>query len=252
MKRTAALVLALVVSASIHAIAAELASDRAPGPRLKIVLVTGGHGFQAEPFFQVFKDNNEINVTYASQGKTNAPSYERDDLLAYDTVVLYDMPMAITEPQKAGFRSLFDRGIGLVVLHHSLVAYQHWPEYEEVVGGKYLTSEERSGDKVVPSSNYHEGLEVPIVIVATNHPITAGIHDFTIHDEIYTGVRVQPDVTPLFITTHELNRGRPMGWYRQQGKSRVVYLQLGHGPEAYSNPNYRRLLANSIRWAARQ
>src|SRR5262249_6882409 len=151
-----------------------------------------------------------------------------------------------------GFRSLFDHGIGLVVLHHALVAYQDWPEYERIVGGKYLTSEETSSDKVVPSSNYHEGLEVPIVIAATNHPITAGIQDFTIHDEIYTGVRVQPDVTPVLITTHQLNLDRPMGWYRQQGKSRVVYLQLGHGPEVYANPNFRSLLANSIRWVARR
>ena len=34
------------------------------------------------------------------------------------------------------------------------------------------------------------------------------------------------------------------------GTSPVAYLQPGHGPTAYANPNFRRLLANAIRWAA--
>lgn len=35
-----------------------------------------------------------------------------------------------------------------------------------------------------------------------------------------------------------------------EGRSRVAYLLLGHGPSAYGDANYRRLLANAIRWAA--
>jgi uncharacterized protein len=34
------------------------------------------------------------------------------------------------------------------------------------------------------------------------------------------------------------------------GASPVAYLQPGHGPTAFGNPNYRRLVANAIRWAA--
>jgi type 1 glutamine amidotransferase len=92
---------------------------------------------------------------------------------------------------------------------------------------------------------------VPVVIVAKDHPITAGLKDFTIHDEIYWGYRVQPDVTPLITTTHPKS-GKPLGWCRTEGKSRVVYLQLGHGPEAFNDANYRKLLAQSIRWTAKR
>ena len=45
--------------------------------------------------------------------------------------------------------------------------------------------------------------------------------------------------------------GKPLGWARLEGKSRVVYLQLGHGPQAFSDPSYRQLLARSIRWLSR-
>jgi type 1 glutamine amidotransferase len=62
---------------------------------------------------------------------------------------------------------------------------------------------------------------------------------------------VQPDVTPLITTTHSKS-GKPLGWCRTEGKSRVVYLQLGHGPEAFNNENYRKLVAQSIRGQAKR
>src|SRR5438105_12917411 len=101
--------------------------------KIKVLLITGGHGFEKEPFFNVFKDNPEITFTEVAHDKTNATAFERDDLLTYDVVVLYDMQKNITERQKAKFLSLFDKGVGLVVLHHALVSYQHWPDYERII-----------------------------------------------------------------------------------------------------------------------
>jgi uncharacterized protein len=57
-------------------------------------------------------------------------------------------------------------------------------------------------------------------------------------------------VTPLLTTTHAKS-GKPLAWTRTEGQSRVVYLQLGHDRQAYENPNFQRLVAQSIQWAAR-
>ncbi|HEX3797781.1 MAG TPA: ThuA domain-containing protein [Verrucomicrobiae bacterium] len=218
--------------------------------KIKVLLITGGHPFEQEQFFKVFKDNPEITVTIAENSRTNAPAYERRDILTYNTVVLYDMPNEITDKQKAGFLSLFKRGVGLVVLHHALVSYQHWPDYERIIGGHYPESDGKSG-VVTTDVGFKHGVEVPIVIVAKDHPITEGMSDFTILDEIYWGFHVGADVTPL-ITTTLPKSGKPLGWYRTEGKSRIVYLQLGHDHTAYDNPNYRQLVARSIRWVSRK
>jgi type 1 glutamine amidotransferase len=228
---------------------ASFAAER--GAKLKVLVVTGGHGFEQEPFFKMFKDNPDITFTHAEHARTNATVYERGDLLSYDVVLLYDMPKNITEEQKAKFLSLFEKGTGLVVLHHALVSYANWPEYEKIIGGRYPEPDPKKPGTVTEQAGYQHDVEVPIVIVTKDHPITAGLKDFTIHDEIYWGYRVQPDVTPLITTTHPKS-GKPLGWYRTQGKSRVVYLQLGHGPEAFNNENYRKLIAQSIRWTARR
>ncbi|MEY2427613.1 MAG: uncharacterized protein QOJ40_498 [Verrucomicrobiota bacterium] len=227
-----------------------MASAAEASAKLKVLVVTGGHGFEKESFFKMFTDNPEINFTAATQGKTNAAVFERDDLLSYDVVVLYDLVRDITDVQKRKFLSLLDKGIGLVVLHHALVSYQHWPDYERIIGGRYPEEDGRGG-VVTPETGYQHGVEIPVVIVARDHPITAGLKDFTIHDEIYWGFRTQPDITPL-ITTSQPKSGKPLAWCRTQAKSRVVYIQLGHDHSAYDDLNYRRLLANSIRWTARQ
>jgi type 1 glutamine amidotransferase len=217
--------------------------------KLKVLVITGGHGFEKAPFFKVFEDNPDITFTHAEHSKTNAGAYDRDDLLTYDVVVLYDMPKEITEAQKKNFLSLFKKGVGLVVLHHALVSYPNWPEYEKIIGGHYDEPNPKKPGTVTESAGYQHDVDVPVVIVATNHPVTAGLKDFTINDEIYWGFRTRPDVTPLITTTHPKS-GKPLGWTLTERKSRVVYLQLGHGPSAHNDPNYRKLVAQSIQWVA--
>ena len=50
----------------------------------------------------------------------------------------------------------------------------------------------------------------------------------------------------------DFRSGKPLAWTRTQGKSRVVYLELGHDHLAYENPNYRQLVARSVHWVAKR
>jgi type 1 glutamine amidotransferase len=138
--------------------------------------------------------------------------------------------------------------VGLVVLHHALVSYQDWPEFERIIGGTYPEPQDRKG-AVTAELGYEHDVNVPVTIVAKDHPVTAGLQDFIIHDEIYWGFRVRPDVIPLITTTHPKS-GKPLAWTRTEKKSRVVYVQLGHGPQAFADANFRRLLEQSIRYVA--
>ena len=217
--------------------------------KLKVLVVTGGHGFQQEPFFKVFQDNPAITFTEAKHVK-DADAYDRDDLLTFDVVVLYDMPKTITDAQKKRFLSLTDKGTGLVVMHHAIVSYQHWPDYERIIGGRYPEEDGKSG-VVTAEIGYEHDVDIPVVVVAKNHPVTMGLKDYLIHDEIYWGFRVGGDVTPLLTTTHPKS-GKPLAWARMEGKSRVVYLQHGHDQSAFNNPNFRQLVGQAIRWVGRK
>ncbi len=220
-----------------------------PVPRTKVLLITGGHGFERDPFLKVFSENPSIEMTHAEHASGTANAYERKDLFDYDAIVLYDMPKEITDAQKARFMGLLERGIGLVVLHHALVSYQHWPDYERIIGGRYPEADGKGG-VVSDEVGYKHGVKVSVEILAKDHPVTAGLGNFTIDDEIYWGFRVGADVVPLIGTSQEKS-GKILGWHRVEGKSRIVYLQPGHGPEAHANPGFRKLVGQSIQFVAR-
>lgn len=224
-------------------------AQNAPAPdKTKVLVITGGHGFEREPFFKMFSNNTAIAFTAAEHAKGSATAWERDDLAVFDAVVLYDMPRNITDAQKEKVLSLFARGTGLVVLHHALCSYQNWPDYERIIGGVYPVPP-KGQPQVTDSIGYQHDVEVPVVIADPNHPITSGLKDFTLRDEIYWGFRVGADSHPLLTTTHPKS-GKPLMWTRTEGKSRVVFLQLGHDHFAFDNPSFRELVARGILWSS--
>lgn len=215
-----------------------------------VLVVTGGHGFPREPFFKMLGSITNITYTHAEHGKTNATVFDRDDLSSYDALLLYDMPREITTAQKSKFLSLLQRGTGLLVLHHALVSYQHWPDYERIIGGRY-PEEDGKGGVVTKQVGYEHDVDMPIKIADWNHPATKGLSDFTAHDEIYWGYRIGKDVIPLLTTTHAKS-GNPIAWARQEQNSRIVFIQPGHGPQIFDHPDYRKLLAQSLAWIAKK
>ena len=88
-----------------------------------------------------------------------------------------------------------------------------------------------------------------IIVVDKEHPITKGISDFKIHDEVYNKYYVAPNVKVLLKTDNPKNDPN-IAWVTQYGSSRVFYFMLGHDHLAWENPNYQKILLQGIRWAA--
>jgi uncharacterized protein len=237
------LIVSVALSLSVIAAVGHSPAADPPAEKIKLLVVTGGHAFQPEPFFKLFDDNSEVSYTSVSEVK-GAEAWDRDDLLHYDAILLYDFQRELTDAQKANFLALFDHGVGLIVLHHALLSFQNWPEYERIAGGKYLLDKETVAGKTMPASTYQGNVDIDVKLVKKDHPVTAGLSDFTLHDEIYRGVRTTSDIKTL-LTAED----KPLAWSRTEKKSRIVAIMVGHGP-AYTDPNFQRLLSQSIRWTS--
>jgi uncharacterized protein len=224
-----------------------VAGCAAPKPhadqKIKVLILTGGHNFKPEPFFKMFDNNPEIAWT-TDKDINAAEPYDREDLFTYNVVLLYDSPTKITDAQRAHFLALFDHGIGVIVLHHAYLSYPLWPEFERITGGRYIYQKEQMTNGI-QSSTYKGDVDIPITIVAKDSPITKGLSDFTLHDERYFNMHMQTNITPLLKSGDEL-----IAWHRQEINSRVVGIIVGHG--CYEDPNFDKLLAQSIRWAAKR
>ena len=136
-----------------------------------------------------------------------------------------------------------------MALHHSIGAFDDWREYEKIIGARYFQNESVRNTKTYKKSSYKHDVDFHINITQKQHPITRRIDGFDIHDEIYKGCFFQKDNNVL-LTTNEPTSDKPIGWTRKYGNSKVCYIQLGHGLEAYNNENYRALVANAIKWSA--
>ncbi|MGZ8919784.1 MAG: ThuA domain-containing protein [Limisphaerales bacterium] len=238
-----------LLCAATSALCAEVSTLSSPKP--KVLVITGGHGFERKPFLEMFSQNPNLSgFTHVAHSKDTSDAYDKSYLYDFDVVVLYDMVQNITEEQKKRFRALFERGIGLVVLHHAIVSYRNWPEFERIIGGTYPEPQDKKGH-VTDQLGYEHDVDIPVKILKTEHPVTAGLSDFLLNDEIYWGYRTTKDVTPLVTTTHPKS-GKPLAWTRSESKSRIVYIQLGHGPTAFKDANYQKLLSQAIQWTAKR
>jgi type 1 glutamine amidotransferase len=226
----------------------------APGSRpnedkIRVLVVTGGHDFEAEPFFALFDSIPDVEferTSYPDAAGLLKPELAND----YDVIVFYDMWVpGITPAQQESFVALLERGIGVVALHHTLAAHQQWPEYAKIIGGKYHLNDRVVGGKSVPKSGFLHDQDIAVDPAAGDHPITRGLKRFEIHDEAYNHYEVDPQATVLLTTEHPAS-DTELAWVKTYRHSRVFYLQLGHDRRAYEDPNYRLLVSRGIRWAA--
>ena len=216
--------------------------------KLNIYIVTGGHDFERQPFFSIFDSFQNINYTEIQHPDANN-YYVHDKAKDVDVFVFYDMVQEISGPQKAAFLDMLEKGKGMVFLHHAFISYQDWPEFEQVTGGKYyLQATEKDGQEI-PASTYKHDVDFDITIADTEHPVTKGLQDFTIHDEVYGGYTVLPDGHTLLTTNHP-ESSEILAWTRTYGNSKIVVIQPGHDNHGYSNPNYQRLVKQAVEWAA--
>jgi type 1 glutamine amidotransferase len=213
-----------------------------PGP-VKGLVITGGHDHETSFYslFDGFKDLPRMPVADA------ASAFQGDLRNKYDVLILYDFTRNLDEKGKKNLRDFIEGGKGVVVLHHALLDYPDWAWWaEDVVGGRYRLRREGA----IPSSTVKN--EQPMSIVpAGEHPILAEVGPFQVVDEAYKGMFISPRVRPL-LTTDNPYSDKVVAWVGPCNTSRVVAIQLGHGPTIFANPAYRTLVHNAILWSARR
>jgi len=218
-----------------------------PAKPIRILVITGGHGYKTEEFNQMLSALGE-NINYkVAELPAAYDMFLPENRTSYDVLVFYHMWQKITDEQAKVSSECISSGKPVVALHHSICAYDDWTEYWNIIGGKYFHKQTTFKGKEYQPCSYIHDLHFNVKVVNDNNPITKGVSDFPIFDETYKGYYVEEGVTPL-LTTDEPSSTPLIGWSKMYGKSRIVVLQSGHDVPTFENQAFRKLLKQSIEW----
>ena len=218
-----------------------------PANPIRILVITGGHDYKVEEFNQMLASLSDNIIYQIAELPSAYEMFLPENRSKYDVLVFYHMWQTITEEQATVLADCIRQGKPLVVLHHSICAFDDWPEYINIIGGKYFHKPTTVKGKEYPACSYVHDLHFKVRIVNPENPVTKGLTDFEIFDETYKGFYVEEGTTPL-LTTDEPTSTPVIGWSKMYGKSRVVTLQSGHDAPTFENPDYRKLLRQAIEW----
>ena len=229
-------VLTAVAAQTVEGAPAAEPAGAATAKKLKVLVVSGGHGFPVPPFRKVFEGYQDMDCTFVDE-KTGGEAFEDIAGWDYDAIVLYNYMKKPSDNAWKNFTGLLDRGVGLVILHHAIYGYRPRPEFMKIVGvTSWLTGAKH-------------GVDFKVHVEDPKHPITRGLADFSIHDETYQGHGLDPKCHVILSTDAPTNE-KWVAWVHTYGKSPVCYFQLGHDTNAYANDSYVTILGCAIRWSA--
>ncbi|HSQ55802.1 MAG TPA: ThuA domain-containing protein [Gemmata sp.] len=166
-----------------------------------------------------------------------------------DVVVLYLSEgakwLSADEKRLAAFREHAKRGGGLVVLHWGMGTKDAGPieAFTSLFGACH------GG----PDRKYKE-LRTSLVVANPSHHAATGIQDFTIRDEFYYKLKLPKGdhaVKPVLLA--EIDGGKEMvawSWERPDGGRSFGFSGL-HFHENWKRQEYRRLVAQGVRWTAK-
>lgn len=218
-------------------------SDKNPS----VLVITGGHSYDTLEFFNFFLSIENFIIDSVSQPEANKLLVTEEGQ-NYDVYVFYDMWQEISEEQKSAYLKLANEGKGFLFLHHSLVSYQDWPEFYELVGGRYI-SDSYPHDSI-DLSNYRHDLDLSVFITDKEHPVNYGLTDFIIHDEGYSGLKLNNTIHPL-LKTDNPDCENIIAWTNHYKNSDIIYLIFGHDKMAYQDEDFRLLVKNSLAWLSK-
>mgnify|MGYP003677767301 CR=1 FL=1 len=233
----------------------------ATGPTRKALVVRGGwDGHQPVEATGLFIPFLEANGFEVRVEESTAVYADAGVLAATDLIVQSNTMSSIEADEFAGLRAAVENGTGLAGWHGGIAdAYRNTSDYLQLIGGQFASHpgkdpQERTGEQ---SDNYVPHT-IEMTAAAADHPITAGISDFTLVTEQYWVLH--DDYNDVLATTTQAVRPwdpwtrpitSPAVWTRQWGAGRIFVSTPGHRVEILEDPNVKTIIERGLLWASR-
>ena len=207
-------------------------------------------GYETGTYFSYIRTDSNI-ISYKPQMTTGQPASGGPSLANVDAIFfLGHREVPIDAQQKADLlKFVHDDGKGFVAAHVATTAFLDWPEFGDMLGGRFDQHPWGQTDaKVIVEDPAFPGMQ-----------FFPRVFDF--HDEFYQIKDFSPEQSRVLmrLDTGTLDMKRQgvqaadapyaITWAKMYGKGRVFYSALGHDESTWDNPDIRRMWFNAIEWA---
>jgi len=141
-----------------------------------------------------------------------------------------------------GLLRFVKEGGGLVFFHSSTSAFYTWTEFKEISTAAWILD-----------STWHGPVsQVKVSLQNQEHPVTNGLTDFYILDELWINAELNESFKVLGFAenTVEDSGKQPAIFVRSYGKGRIFHTILGHDETALRNPGFQTMILRAAEWAS--
>jgi len=179
-----------------------------------------------------------VEATYDLNSLLRLEENRYDLVLSYTCLTLHEAgstdtaPDRLTGPQIDGLASWVRSGGGLLAAHAATVIGGSEAALGELIGGVFVSHPPPFAFTVYP--------------VFGEHPITAGIEAFTVHDEFY--VETHTPAVQVHMVAFDRGVAYPMVWSKSEGRGRVAHIAPGHSQAVWNLKPYQQLFLQALDW----
>lgn len=218
---------------------------------IKILILSGrnNHEWQkTTPLLEkIFRNTGlfSINITDLPDTLT----YKQ--LQKYDAVISNwntwpDNNLRLSFEWEKDFLKYIGEGGGAVFIHAGASSFYTWDEYHRIGIGRWGKETEHGEQTRAKISGFD-----------VKHPVTNGLEDFFIVDEIWEKAEIWPGAQPLASVSatdkkdgHRINENAV--FVNQTGKGRSFFTTLGHNERALLNSGLQTLLLRAAQWVSQR
>lgn len=192
----------------------------------------------------------DSNVISRSPKKTDGTPASGGPSLANVDAIFFmgHREVPLDAAQKAELLQFVRDGRGFVAAHVALTAFESWPEFLDLIGGRF-----DQHPIVGPGTIVNENPAFP----ATRHFPSS----FAFNDEFYQPKEHSREKIDVLLRLDlsnvppspslRLNGDYPLAWAKTYGTGRVFYSSLGHASATWDIRDVQQMYFEAIRWALR-
>ncbi len=173
------------------------------------------------------------------------------NLTYFDAIFFFGVrEIELAPQQKADLLSFVqDDGKGFVGAHTATTAFFSWPEFGDLIGGRFDNHPWGITDaKVIvedPAFPGMDALKTGMVVKDEHYEMS----EFS-RDKVRVLARIDPSSVDLNNpNVHRKDGDFPIAWARTYGKGRVFCSTLGHATEYWDQPHIQQMYFGAMKWA---